>query len=208
MNGERVQTFGPYESHPFVNLLNEDGAEFARENTEAASRKAIELVYNNIAFRLNQDSYTSGEGKAFVQHDILTAPMNDNEPVDTYCIRLEPKLGQGENPDKIKYLELHIPSGEADISLYEMPPKFDVKEVYAAVVGEETHWFALTQNGVYEYVPRAQQDNPSDIMLDDQGMWRGFDERIPESYLAMHTLFQKIINWRTEKQPLSGNQAQ
>lgn len=204
MNAERVEQIGPQESHPFVDLLNEDGAEFARENTEAASQKAIDLIYNNVAFRLKQDAMMPEETEAYVQHDILTAPMDEqNDPVDTFCVRLEAKFSHEDLVDDTKYLELHIPSGAADVDLYQMPPKFDVKEVYIAVVGDEKHWFALTQQGVYEYIPRAEQDDPMDAVLNDQGVWMGFDERIPESYLVMHRLFYRIVNWQTVKQPPS-----
>lgn len=189
--------------------LNDKGVEAVQELLYV---KTVDLIYDGIALHLAADKAADetmndspGFIGAFVQHDVLTAPMQEGDrAVSTFCTRLEPDSPDDEG---IKYLEIHIPSGDANIGAFEMPPQRDVNDAYIKVGFEKrSFWYAFNKKlGMYQYVPAAETaDETDEYMVDVRGAWQAVEERISEQSSTAMQLFRRIVNWRTVPQSASG----
>src|ERR1700741_1504513 len=203
MNGEVTGYPGPRDE---AERLNEESAKVVQELLYA---KTVDAIYDGIAMHLAYDkdaqenqTDTPGFIGAFVQHDVLTAPMNHEGAVATYCTRLEPDVP---DDDGMKYLELHIPINDEEISDFEMPAVSDVREVYIKVgYAKRNYWYAFNKNlGLYEYVLTNNNDSGDDVMH-LEGMWQDKDKLVSDNSELAIQLLKRIINWRTVPQDASG----
>jgi hypothetical protein len=191
-----------------IEVINERGAEAARRAAQLLCRETIEVAYDTVGVHLQADKEQHGrvidEGFPagavvgyFVLQDRFTAPRKEGEFVRTFSTRIEP----GEGANQHDYIKLHVPVGENRIQNYEMPQQDEIGEIYAEIhEDEDTHWYAIGTDGLFEYIPDLRQADGDEVVLTDQGIWQWLDERIPENVETIASIFRKVINWETVAQ--------
>lgn len=188
-----------------VNLLNNRGIEIAQNATELLCREAIDLVYEGVSYHLQKDKelienmtilgYPEGEEASFfvIQKDFV-APRENEEFVRTFSTRLEPE------GDKDKYMVVHIPANGREVGNFDMPDKDTVDAIYIEHHDQETHWYTVKPTGLFEYIPLAAQNEDTEDILSDDGIWQWVHSRIPEGTKTIVNLFEDIVNWNTAVQ--------
>lgn len=187
--------------------INERGAVRAAYAAQLLCRETVDLAYDSVELhlqadreqhqRLADDRFPVGEVRGyFVLQDKLTAPREEGEFQRTFSIRLEPVARRADH----SYMKLHVPAGETRIQTYQMPPKEEVDKVYVELAEDgDVHWYAVQNNGLYEYIPYVKQDDDSSV-LSDQGIWQWINDRIPESGEAITKILRHAVNWETVPQ--------
>lgn len=187
-----------------VTRINERSAELMSVAARVLCNETIDLAYDTIQVHLMADKerkeYLEGEKypvgetrEIFILKDRLGAPSKGTGLRRTLSARLEPENEQGE------YLRVYVPIEESDTKELTLPPRTEISEVYVEdYEPDKAHWYAITTNGLYEYVPYAQQEDPTNSVLSDEEVWRWVNERgVPATTETIATILRKIINANT-----------
>lgn len=240
------EAFDPREflPRPDVSSINERGVDFTRREITKYCDEIVDLTYSGVSAYLEADKeltdrllaqITSDEvlpkGEIFgvfvKQNNFLSTPVQDGEPIRTFCTRLEPisredngeydedagvdvEALESELPDEPlreddkRYMKLHVPVGALSINDFQMPnPKMVPQVFIESFDGEETRWYAIQRNGyMYEYIPYVYQNEASNQDLTKREWEQLYKEGVPEVHATVTELLQHIVDWKTVAQSL------
>lgn len=197
--------------------INELAADRATEASRIMCQATIDLTYDAVkvlleadtdeARRIQADNYPAGALRGhFVLQDRLVAPLKGGNFQRTYSIQLEPQGGltndkeQRRDTSNEHDMRLHVPLVLTPDGVYDLPEKPDVEEIYVELSDQtETHWYAIGQAGLYEYIPYVHQDEASSV-LSDEGIWQWLNDRIPENVETISSILRRADNWRAVPQ--------
>lgn len=196
-----------------LDRINQEGAQSAQETLRQLCDAMIRTAYDGVAYYLeiDRDTFMPKDTASptlatikplYVVGGHFNAPREDGEYVSTYSVRLEPKnnsdidlaAAQGQ------YIRLHLPTDGANLAEFQMPDRQYVDQIFLEQGdAENIHWYNVNRFGLHEYIPYILQEEDVSI-LDDRGIWRWINERVPEGLRTISDLYTDVVNWDTVPQ--------
>lgn len=224
---------------PDVSDINERGADFTRREIAKYCDEIVDIVWSGVNASLEADKeiterlnvmFDQQDGRppkgeifgVFVQQDTaFTAPMEDGQPMTTFCTKLEPivkgdvsefedetdELASELESEPLKdsdkrYMKIHVPAGELIIHDFVMPSPKDVDRVFIETGDDEdVRWYSVERNGtIMEYVPELYQDTERNEGLMVREWEKIMKDGVPVVHQTVTDLLQHIVDWKTVPQ--------